>query len=128
MADDALAQAVSLLESLIENARKGNIVPFRLTGQLEEIAQALTQVEESASAASQNQPAPSADEETFLAAQAAFISHAVHELRTPMTSIRGYADMMGTPGMGDLNPMQQQFLDTIRTNARRMEGLLMDVS
>src|SRR5262249_31014685 len=69
-----------------------------------------------------------ANVESFLQEQGAFLSHAVHELRTPMTSIRGYSDMLGNAAMGTLNDMQKQFLDTIRTNTRRMEGLLTDVS
>ena len=56
------------------------------------------------------------------------MSIAIHELRVPMTSIRGYADMLNTPSMGELNDMQHQFLETIRSNARRMEVLLKDVS
>src|SRR4051794_8323584 len=48
---------------------------------------------------------------------ASFNSMMVHEIRKPMTSIRGYADMLAKPGMiGPLNEMQQQFIDTIRTN------------
>ena len=43
-----------------------------------------------------------------------------------MTSIRGYSDMLRS--MGALNDMQKQFVETIRTNSRRMEGLLTDVS
>lgn len=130
MAEDALEQVATLLNELIENARQGNIVPFRLTGQLEEIASALEAAREAVHAQSSANPGPAAsiEEGNFLTEQAAFMSHAIHELRTPMTSIRGYADMMGTPGMGELNAMQQQFLETIRTNARRMESLLADVS
>jgi signal transduction histidine kinase len=36
--------------------------------------------------------------------------------------------MLNTPAMGELNPMQKQFVDVIRTNTKRMEGLLTDVS
>jgi two-component system cell cycle sensor histidine kinase PleC len=60
---------------------------------------------------------------------ATFTSHMVHEIRKPMTSIRGYADMLAKPGMmGTLNPMQQQFADTIRINVIKMEGLVTDIS
>jgi signal transduction histidine kinase len=46
-----------------------------------------------------------------------------------MTSIRGYADMLAKPGLiGPLNEMQQQFVDIIRSNIIRMEGLVTDVS
>jgi signal transduction histidine kinase len=60
---------------------------------------------------------------------ASFNSMMVHEIRKPMTSIRGYTDMLAKPGMiGPMNEMQQQFIDTIRTNIIRMEGLVSDIS
>lgn len=60
---------------------------------------------------------------------ASFNSLMVHEIRKPMTSIRGYADMLAKPGLiGPLNDQQQQFMDTIRTNVIRMEGLVSDIS
>jgi signal transduction histidine kinase len=60
---------------------------------------------------------------------ASFNSMMVHEIRKPMTSIRGYSDMLAKPGMiGPMNDMQQQFIDTIRTNIIRMEGLVTDIS
>ncbi|MGQ9888585.1 MAG: sensor histidine kinase [Aggregatilineales bacterium] len=119
--DDPLARARRLVDELLEAARRGAIVPARLPGQLEAIAAALSE-------ASAAPAAPLPEQADYLREQAVFISTAVHELRIPMTSIRGYADMLNTPSMGELNPMQRQFLDVIRANARRMEGLLTDVS
>ncbi len=124
MSNDALTQARALLEELAQAARAGAIIPVRLPGQIEAIAQLVA----NAQAAPADDPAPAPDVEALLQEQAAFISHAIHELRTPMTSIRGYADMLNSPSMGQLNEMQQQFLAIIRTNARRMEGLMQDVS
>jgi signal transduction histidine kinase len=67
--------------------------------------------------------------EDFITANASFTSLMVHEIRKPMTSIRGYSDMLAKPGLiGPLNDMQQQFVDTIRTNIIRMEGLVTDIS
>lgn len=61
--------------------------------------------------------------------QVKLISTIVHELRKPMTSIRGYADMLAKPNMvGTLNPMQQNFVETIRNNVIRMDWLLSDIS
>jgi signal transduction histidine kinase len=57
-----------------------------------------------------------------------FVSVMVHEVRKPMTSIRGYSDMLAKKIMGDLNPMQQQFVDTIRSNIISMEQLVTDIS
>ncbi len=121
--------AQALLDDLIAAAQRGDIIPVRLPGQLEAIKEALASAEaEAEAAANAAPPAPEvpADVAETLKEQAAFVSHAVHELRTPMTSIRGYSDMLVS--MGELNDMQKQFVETIRTNARRMEGLLTDVS
>jgi signal transduction histidine kinase len=128
--NNALQQARALLDELTEAARQKNIIPARLPGQLEAIGALLNQATEEMqqSASKNNTGVESPDMEAFLKDHAAFISHAIHELRTPMTSIRGYSDMLNTPSMGSLNDMQKQFLDTVRTNARRMEGLLTDVS
>jgi len=57
-----------------------------------------------------------------------FISVMVHEIRKPMTSIRGYADMLHKKLMGELNDMQTQFVGTIRNNIISMEQLVTDIS
>lgn len=67
-----------------------------------------------------------ADEVTQMFSQ--FISVMVHELRKPMTSIRGYADMLDKRVVGELNEMQGQFVSTIRSNVISMEHLLSDIS
>lgn len=57
-----------------------------------------------------------------------FTSVMVHEIRKPLTSIRGYSDMLAKNVMGELNPMQSQFVDTIRNNTISMEQLVTDIS
>lgn len=145
MNNESLQQAQKLLDDLLTAARAGTIVPVRLPAQIEAVAEAIkaAQAPESPAPPTAAEPAkpesapttpadPAAsapsDQEQFLKDQAAFVSHAIHELRTPMTSIRGYSDMLANPSMGELTDMQKQFVETIRTNARRMEGLLTDVS
>ncbi len=129
--EDNLHEVREKLNELLEAARTGAIIPVRLPGQIEEIADLLAKSAE-ADAEADNERGDSADmpmtgdAAEIVKAHAQFISIAVHELRTPMTSIRGYADML--PSMGELSDMQKQFVETIRTNARRMEGLLADVS
>jgi len=49
-----------------------------------------------------------------------------HELRVPMTSIKGYADMLSL--VGDLNEQQSSFLEIIRANVERMSLLVSDLS
>lgn len=124
-----LQQAQALVDELLQAARAGRLIPVRLPAQIEAIQDALNAAGEAAKAAAAAPPPPPAapfDMEAFWKDQGYFISHAVHELRTPMTSIRGYSDML--PAMGELSDMQKQFVETIRTNARRMEGLLQDVT
>ena len=53
------------------------------------------------------------------------LSHGFHDLRLPLTSIRGYGDMLGNPAMGELTDMQKAVRQcTIRTNTKRMESLV----
>ncbi len=123
----ALAQAQAKVQELLENAQKGMIIPIRLPAQIEEIALLLAQAEkEQANAIQEATSALPTDLDAYMKDEAYFVGHAIHELRTPMTSIRGYSDMLGS--MGELNDMQKQFLSIIKVNARRMEGLLSDMS
>jgi len=127
MSEDALAQARMMLSELTEAARSGAIIPIRLPGQLEAIL-ALVERAQEADSEAPSANGGGADFEAFKKEFAVLLSHGFHDLRLPLTSIRGYSDMLGTPGMGELNAMQQQFLATVRVNARRLESLLTDVS
>ena len=51
-----------------------------------------------------------------------------HELRIPMTSIKGYADLMRQGVVGPVNDMQLNFLEVIRNNVERMSTLVSDLS
>jgi signal transduction histidine kinase len=70
----------------------------------------------------------------YLAAQLAdesksqFITIVTHELKIPMTSIRGYADLIRQGTVGPVTDGQLQFLDTIRNNVDRMAELVSDLS
>jgi signal transduction histidine kinase len=123
MTTDPFAPVEQLLEDLLTAARSGALVPVRLPGQIEAVQAALQAAK---TEAAKSAPADGFDKQAYLTDQAYFIGHAIHELRTPMTSIRGYSDMLAS--MGSLTDMQKQFLDTIRTNSRRMETLMQDVA
>lgn len=131
MSSDAMKQAREELAALVEAARTGAIIPVRLPGQLEAVAELLVQAEtdQEEALAAMKKAQPAGDAATVMSENAEFLKTAVHELRTPMTSIRGYADMLANPAMaGELNDMQNQLLKVIRSNSRRMEGLLSDMS
>ncbi|HEX2620415.1 MAG TPA: ATP-binding protein [Phototrophicaceae bacterium] len=132
---NSLEQAQTQLKELIEAARKGLIIPVRLPGQLEAIIELLNQTKEEhetaqkVAAAKAKAAAVPGDAAQVMHDNAEFFKTAIHELRTPMTSIRGYSDMLNNPGMaGAMNEMQSQLLQVVRTNAKRMEGLLTDMS
>ena len=48
----------------------------------------------------------------------------IHELRTPMTSINGYIDLLMAEAVGILGATQRQFLQRVKANIERMGGLL----
>ncbi len=61
-------------------------------------------------------------------AKSQFVSIVSHELKIPMTSIRGYADLLHKGTVGEVNEQQSQFLETIRSNVDRMAALVSDLS
>ncbi len=56
-----------------------------------------------------------------------FISFVSHELKQPMTSMKGYIDLLMQGIGGSLNEQQQQFLHIIRNNVGRMDRLVQDL-
>lgn len=61
-------------------------------------------------------------------AKSDFISIVSHELRLPMTSIKGYTDLLASGMAGELNTQQHQFLGVIRRNMERMSTLIRDLA
>jgi signal transduction histidine kinase len=61
-------------------------------------------------------------------AKTKFVSVVVHELRIPMTAIKGYADLLRQGAVGSVNEAQLNFLDVIRNNVGRMAALVSDLS
>lgn len=57
-----------------------------------------------------------------------FVSVVSHELKLPMTSIKGYSDLMLAGATGELNENQSSFLTTIRNNVNRMATLVSDLA
>jgi signal transduction histidine kinase len=57
-----------------------------------------------------------------------FVSIVTHELRIPLTSIKGYTDLIRQGMVGPVNEKQNEFLDVIRNNVGRMTTLISDLS
>ncbi len=132
----ALNQALALLDEMKQQAQTGAMIPFRVPGQIDAIRDLLIQVKtaQPAQPAPEAKAAPAAAPEVEAALAdlsrelSEFLSTAVHELRIPLTSIRGYSDMIAKKILGDLNEQQAQFMETIRANVMRMDHLISDVN
>lgn len=61
-------------------------------------------------------------------AKSDFVSMVTHEMRLPMTAIKGYADLMAGEMVGPLNSQQHDFLQVIQRNLSRMSSLIRDLS
>ena len=136
--------SVHLSESsaLLDDARSQLVVPIRreidVIGLLllesreqdsydEEDIAFLTRLSDHASIAIANAQLYSEVQRANLA-KSDFVSFVSHELKTPMTSIKGYADLLSAGAVGEVSEAQTEFLATIRTNIDRMATLVSDLA
>lgn len=61
-------------------------------------------------------------------AKSQFVSLVAHELKNPMTSIRGFTDLLAKGVVGPINETQINFLSTIRSNVERMNTIVVDLN
>jgi signal transduction histidine kinase/putative methionine-R-sulfoxide reductase with GAF domain len=61
-------------------------------------------------------------------AKSEFVSFVSHELKNPMTSIKGYTELLAAGAVGPVNEAQANFLVTIRSNVERMSTLVSDLN
>jgi signal transduction histidine kinase len=61
-------------------------------------------------------------------AKSEFVSFVAHELKNPMTSIKGYTELLAAKAVGPINDAQANFLGTIRGNIERMNTLVSDLN
>jgi signal transduction histidine kinase len=59
--------------------------------------------------------------------KSSFLSHISYELRTPLTSIIGFTDLLSVPQTGALNPKQQEYLEDIKTSSMTLLTIINDV-
>ncbi|MET0171519.1 MAG: PAS-domain containing protein, partial [Agrobacterium vaccinii] len=56
-----------------------------------------------------------------------FVQHVSYELRSPLTNIIGFTDLLKTPGMGDLSERQAEYLDHISTSSSVLLTIVNDI-
>jgi len=61
-------------------------------------------------------------------AKSDFVSFVAHELKNPMTSIKGYSELLAAGAVGPMTEMQNNFLSTIRGNIERMKTIVEDLN
>jgi signal transduction histidine kinase len=56
-----------------------------------------------------------------------FVNHVSYELRSPLTNIIGFTDLLKTPGVGELNERQAEYLDHISTSSSVLLTIVNDI-
>ncbi len=103
-------------------------LPAKASQSLAEALQELEAVERGLQRREQQIHALEAALQESVQGRAKFVSVVTHELRIPMTSIKGYTDLMLKGLAGPLNEMQTNFLQVIHNNVGRMSNLVSDLS
>ncbi len=57
----------------------------------------------------------------------AFIGHISYELRTPLTNIIGFSDLLSSPQVGPLNAKQHEYLGDISVSSRTLLAIIDDI-
>ena len=56
-----------------------------------------------------------------------FISHVSYELRTPLTNIIGFSELLSSPRTGELNNKQREYLNDISASSRTLLAIINDI-
>lgn len=130
------------IKTLLEGARSQVIFPIRretrtiglllLESRSEEIMtdetlNFLSRLTDHASIAISNAQLYAAVQQADLA-KSDFISFVAHELKNPMTSVKGYTELIAAGTVGPVTELQANFLATIRHNIERMNTLVSDLN
>jgi signal transduction histidine kinase/putative methionine-R-sulfoxide reductase with GAF domain len=93
----------------------------------DEIMDFLSRLADHASIAISNAQLYNAVQQANLA-KSDFVSFVAHELKNPMTSVKGYTELIFAGAGGPVTEVQANFLSTIRHNIERMNTLVSDLN
>lgn len=128
--------------TLLDGAQSQIVIPIRrekeVTGVIllesskpevgsQEVVDFLTRLGDHASIAIANAQLYNAVQAANLA-KSEFVSFVAHELKNPMTSIKGYTELLAARAVGPVNENQANFLQVIRANIDRMNTLVSDLN
>lgn len=144
---DGLPQCASVtedqeLDTLLPTTQSQTVIPFRREDQVigvlllestapecytPEVLAFLTRLSDHAAIAISNAQLYDAVQAANIA-KSEFVSLVSHELKNPMTAIKGYTDMLAQGIMGPVNEGQIDSLYTIRSEVNRMSRLVADLA
>ncbi len=105
--DRVVAQQISRLQHALQAANRN--LEHRVMERTAELAQALERLSE------------------LDRLKANFVGNISHELRTPMTQVVGYVELLSEGALGSLSPDQQGALQSLRRATARLESLIEDL-
>jgi signal transduction histidine kinase len=65
--------------------------------------------------------------ETASRVKSAFVSHVSYELRTPLTNIIGFTELLASPATGSLGEKQREYLSDIRSSGQTLLAIIDDI-
>jgi signal transduction histidine kinase len=65
--------------------------------------------------------------ETADRVKSAFVSHVSYELRTPLTNIIGFTELLASPATGAMGEKQREYLSDIRTSGQTLLAIIDDI-
>ena len=65
--------------------------------------------------------------ETASRVKSAFVSHVSYELRTPLTNIIGFTELLASPSTGTLGEKQREYLSDIRSSGQTLLAIIDDI-
>ena len=118
--DKKIKKNQELLQEKIKDLEKSDLAALNIMEDLHESTEALGKTQEVIEQ-------KNIELEKLNDIKSAFLNITSHELRTPMSSIKGYIQMLLKKKLGEVNKDQESALEVILRNANRLDNLIQDI-